>query len=62
MKKIHSKKKALEWSQHFSHCKSMGIFSDTGGARVVTTLCIDFSDAKGQMTPELVVGSCRNLN
>ena len=20
--------KALKWSQHFSHCKSMGIFSD----------------------------------
>ena len=22
------KMKALEWSQHFSHCKSMGMFSD----------------------------------
>ena len=27
MKKIHPKTKVLEWSQHFSHYKSMGIFS-----------------------------------
>ena len=27
MKKIHSKLKAIEWSQHFSHYKSIGIFS-----------------------------------
>ena len=26
MKKIHLKLKALEWSQHFSHYKSIGIF------------------------------------
>ena len=26
MKKIHRKMKVLEWSQHFSHYKSMGIF------------------------------------
>ena len=26
MKKIHSKLKALEWSQHFSHYKVIGIF------------------------------------
>ena len=26
MKKIHPKMNALEWSQHFSHNKSMGIF------------------------------------
>ena len=25
MKKIHPKMKVLEWSQHFSHCKSMEI-------------------------------------
>ena len=29
MKKIHSKKKALEWSQHFYHYKSMSIFPYT---------------------------------
>ena len=29
--KIHSKLKALEWSQHFSHFKSMGIFPDAQG-------------------------------
>ena len=28
MKKIHPKMKVLEWSQHFSHYKSMGIFPD----------------------------------
>ena len=27
-KKIHQKMKVLEWSQHFSYYKSMGIFSD----------------------------------
>ena len=28
MKKIHPKMKVLEWSHHFSHYKSMGIFPD----------------------------------
>ena len=32
------------------------------GARVFTTLYIDFSDAQGQITLELVVVSGRNLN
>ena len=32
------------------------------GARVVTTLSIDFSDAQGQLTSKSVVGSCHNLN
>ena len=31
MKMIQSKMNELEWSQHFSHYKSMGIFSDTQG-------------------------------
>ena len=31
MKKIHPKMKVLEWSQHFSHYKSMGIFPDAQG-------------------------------
>ena len=31
MKKIHSKLKALEWSQHFSLYKSIGIFSNAQG-------------------------------
>ena len=30
------------------------------GARVVTTLFIDFSDAQGQLTPKSVVESCLN--
>ena len=32
------------------------------GARVVTTLFINFSDAQGQLTRKSVMGSCRNLN
>ena len=40
MKKFQSEMKALEWSQHFSHCKSIGISSD----------------AQGQLTPQSVVG------
>ena len=31
MKKIHQKMKVLEWSQHFSPYKSMGIFPDAQG-------------------------------
>ena len=31
MKKIHPKLKVLEWSQHFSHYKSMGIFPNAQG-------------------------------
>ena len=42
MKKIHPKMKVLELSQHFSHCKSMGIFPD----------------AQGQLTHKSLVGSC----
>ena len=32
------------------------------GARVVTTLFINFSDTQGQLTPKSVMGSCRNSN
>ena len=32
MKKIHPKMKVLEWSQHFSHYKSMGIFQRLKGS------------------------------
>ena len=42
MKKIHPKMTALEWSQYFSHYKSMGIFPD----------------AQGQLTHKSLVGSC----
>ena len=42
MTKIHPKIKVLEWSQHFSHYKSMGIFPD----------------AQGQLTHKSLVGSC----
>ena len=29
MSEIQSKLEAIEWSQHFSHCKSMGVFFPT---------------------------------
>ena len=32
------------------------------GARVITTLSINFSDAQGQLTPKSVMESCRNSN
>ena len=32
------------------------------GARVVTTLFIDFSDAQGQLTPKSVIESGQNSN
>ena len=32
------------------------------GARVVTTLFIDFLHAQGQLTPKSVMESCRNSN
>ena len=32
------------------------------GARVVTTLFIDFSHAQGQLTPKSAMESCRNSN
>ena len=32
------------------------------GARVVTTLFIDFSDAQGQLTLKSVMESCQNSN
>ena len=32
------------------------------GARVVTTLFIDFSDTQGQIAPKSAMESCRNSN
>ena len=46
MKLIHTKMKELEWSQDFSHYKSMGIFQD----------------AQGQLTPQSLVRSGRISN
>ena len=46
MKKIHLRMKPLEWSHHFSHYKSMGIFPDT----------------QGQLTLQSLVGSCQISN
>ena len=44
--KIHSKMKTLEWSQRFSHCKSIG----------------NFPDDQGQLTQLSEVQSGRNVN
>ena len=46
MKLIYTKMKELEWSQDFSHYKSMGIFPDT----------------QGQLTPQSLVESGQNSN
>ena len=43
---IQLKMKELEWSQHFSHYKSMGIFQDS----------------QGQLTPQSLVESGLNSN
>ena len=43
---IHPKLKALQWSQDFSHYKSMGIFPGT----------------QGELTPQLELWSCRISN
>ena len=45
MKMIQSDMKGLEWSQHFSHYKSMGIFPD----------------AQGQLSPQSSVGFSRKF-
>ena len=42
-------------------CKNEDLIKNEG-ARVFTTLYINFSDAQGQITLELVVVSGRNLN
>ena len=41
-------------------CKNEEDSSKNKGARVVTTLFIDFSNAQGQLTPKSVKESCRN--
>ena len=43
-------------------CKNEEDLIKNEGAGVLTTLYINFSDAQGQITPELVVVSGRNLN
>ena len=43
-------------------CKNVGDPIKNEGARVLTTLYINFSHAQGQVTLELVVVSGRNLN
>ena len=46
----------------FVACKNEEDLIKNEGARVVTTLFIDFSDAQGQIAPKSVMESCRNSN
>ena len=46
----------------FLTCKNKEDTIKNEGARVITTLYIDFSDAQGQITLELVMVSSRNWN
>ena len=46
----------------FVACKNEKDPIKNEGARVVTLLLINFSDAKGQLTPKSVMESCRNSN
>ena len=46
----------------FIACKNKEDPFKNEGARVVTTLFIDFSHAQGQLTPKSVIESCRNSN
>ena len=41
-------------------CKSEEDPIKNEGARVVTTIFINFSDAQGQLTPKSVMESCQN--
>ena len=43
-------------------CKNEEDSIKNKGARVVTTLFIDFSDAQGQLTLKSVMESCRDSN
>ena len=43
-------------------CKNEEYPIKNEGARVVTTVFIDFSDAQGQLSPKSVMESCRNSN
>ena len=55
MKKIHPKMKVLEWSQHFSHYKSMGIFPDAQGQ--LTHKSLNFEPIPDFM---VVLVTCKN--
>ena len=46
----------------FVACKNEEDAIKNEGARVVTTLFIDFPDAQGQITPKPAMGSCQNSN
>ena len=60
MKKIRSKMKALEWSQHFPHYNPMGAIRCHGHQS--SDPKSNFSDAQGQITLVLMSVSGRNLN
>ena len=56
MKKIHPKMKVLEWSQHFSLYKSMGIFPDAEG-QLTHRILLNFEPIRDFM---VVLFTCKN--
>ena len=42
-------------------CKNEEDLIKNEGARVVTTLFVDFSDTQGQIIPKSAMESCRNI-
>ena len=57
MKKIHWKMKALEWSQLFSHYKSMGIFPRAANSKVLRRILPNFEPIQDFM---VVLVTCKN--
>ena len=58
MKKIHPKMTALEWSQHFSNYKSMGIFPDAQGQLTHKSLVLpNFKPIQAFM---VILVTCKN--
>ena len=55
-------KPTRDYMRVLAACKNEEDPIKTEGARVVTTLFIDFSDAQGQLTPKSVMKSCPKSN
>ena len=61
-KKIHPKMKALEWSQHFSHYKSKGIFQTIRDFMVVLFTCMNKEDPIKNKGPRVVTRLFMNFS
>ena len=60
MKKIQSEMKTLEWPQHISHCKFMGIFPDTQGQLNSAVCCRIWSKFELCLDFMVVLVTCKN--